>query len=282
MRWIAAALLVATGSGCVVYADDPAARRIVLYEDYPYGPWDDQEVVYVVCRDYFGLSHADVLVLFNYQRYYLVDPIDLFFILCVARWSSIDFRIVFRTWWAECGRSHHRLVLRFQGSPARFLPDRSLPDRAPPPYAAIRMESPGDSGFTANEYRALVALRIGTDYYGYSPERFFERLEQVGSPHRVLFADRDRAGAGERTATGERLAPRIEKPWTLPPAAREAWRRDLGGRRTSVVPQFRRDHPDQVERYEQDRRDQDPALHKPARPPRSADDRERPGRTSPR
>lgn len=273
MRAMMLALLAAAGSGCVIYADDPPARRIVVYEDYPYGAWDDQEVVYVVCRDYFGLSHAEVLLLFGYQRYYFLDPIDLFFVLCVSRWTSVDFRIVFRTWRTDCGRSHHRLVLRYLGSPERFLAGRPWPDRVPPPYAALRTESPGEAGFTANEYRALVALRIGSDYYGYAPERFFARIEEVGSPHRVLFADRDRAGSGERNAAGERLTPQTTKPWTMPPAARDAWRQELSGRRTFSDPAFRREHADQVERYERDRRDQDPALQRPPRKRSPADRR---------
>lgn len=228
MKAFAAWVLPAMLAGCVVKVSGPAAS--------PEPPghvqhmaWDEDEVHYVIFREYFGCAEREVWRLTAFRRFYSLDAADLLFLVFVSRHVSVSFEVVFDAWWNACRRDHHRLVTLYRLSPAIFFVPIPGTVACPPPYGRAygywRNRTFGSAILTPDEYRALVAMKVACDYYGHAPERFFDRVRAAGTPMRVVYEDHRSAGRGGKDARGRSVAAQEARPWEMDKGRRDAWKR---------------------------------------------------------
>ncbi|HLG42245.1 MAG TPA: hypothetical protein VI643_02685 [Planctomycetota bacterium] len=232
MKAFGLALVVGfVSSGCAVIIRGPG---IVAAGPGPARPvqlsaWDEDEVHYVVFRDYFGCADADVWRIAAYRRIYSLDVGDLFFLMFVARQTSITFDAAFHAWWNVCARDHHRLVLQYKIQPSVFFVPVAANVACPPPYGRAygywRNRTLAGTNLSVDEYRALAAMKIGCDYYGHPAHTFFERVKSVGAPVKVIYVDHRSAGIGSKDCRGLALGHRVARPWEMDRGEREGWKR---------------------------------------------------------
>lgn len=248
-RLVVAGLFLTAGlSGCVFVIED---------DDKPdpppqdYGGWDEDEVRYVIYREYYGCDPSQVAVIRHYRVYYGYDDCDIWFLLFLARRCDVTFDVVVRRY-ELCGRRMHVVVRDFGCQPDIFFVYVRDVDRCPPPYGRAygywHRRQLHAVELSNDEYRALVDLRIAHDYYGYPPEDFFARCEK-DRPCRVLFKDYRNCGKGGKDARMRACAKR-ERPWEMSAAQREQWKRECKAREAEEHAKFKRDHRDKVEAYE--------------------------------
>lgn len=248
---VAGLFLTAGLSGCVFVIEDD-------YEPDPqpqyYGGWDEDEVRYVIYREYYNCDPHEVAVLRHYRVYYGYDDCDIWFLLFLARRSDVTFEVVARRY-ELCGRRMHAVVRDFGCQPDIFFVYVRDVDRCPPPYGRAYgywyRRQLHEVELTNEEYRALVDLRIAHDYYGYAPEDFFARCGK-DRPCRVLFKDYRNCGRGGKDAR-MRACVKRERPWEMSRAERERWKRECKAREAEEHARFKREHRDKVEAYERKR-----------------------------
>src|SRR5262249_41188383 len=126
MNWVrlATLALLVTAAGCIVYRDPPPRRVVVVERPAPPPPapapaapavvvTEDDQVHYVVYREYFGCTEGEICILPHSRRYYAVTDEDFYFIWFVARRSNLSFDVCFRSYYYDCGRSYDRLVVTY-------------------------------------------------------------------------------------------------------------------------------------------------------------------------
>lgn len=228
MKAITAAALPAMLLGCVVKVSGPVAHAPPPGH-VQHSVWDEDEVHYVIFREYFGCSDRDVWRLTVYRRLYSLDAADLFFLMFVARHASVSFEAAFDAWWNACLRDHHRLVLLYRLSPTIFFVPIPANVTCPPPYGRAygywRNRTLGAATLSAEDYRGLIVMKVACDYYGHAPGRFFERVRAVGAPINVVYADHSNAGRGGKDARGQSVAAHAPRPWEMDKGRRDAWKR---------------------------------------------------------
>lgn len=224
-----------------------------------------EEVNYVVYREYFGCTEAEIGYFPHYRRYYGLTDDDIYFIYFTSRLSGVSFDVCFRAYYYECGRNYDRLVVYYHVPRERYFVAIGAGVAPPPMYARTYASYHGGTTarvtFTNQEYVALVHLKVGVEYQGHPPAAYFSRVQATGSTHRVIVESRDRSGRGGRTAAGTRVAATAPRPWTLPPQQKQKWQqeRQESAARTEVP--FRQVHQEQVTKVEK----QQPATsQKPA------------------
>ncbi len=227
-----------------IVVQEPAPT--VVYQDVA---WEDEEVNYVVYREYYGCSAEEVVVIPHYRHYYRVDDADLFFVCFVARHAHVSFDVAFHEYYYTCGRDYHRLVLSYRIDPVVFFvplpPQTFYPVVYSRPYACYRSHQYTGVAFSNDEYRALVSLKIGVEYQGQSSEVFFRNAQTHGSPTRVLYVERERCGQGGHVWSGARPKP-VVHPWQLSVSERTTWRAQVGTQHANSQVEFKQQHHEQV------------------------------------
>jgi len=213
-----------------------------------------EEVDYVVYREYFGCTEAEIAYFPHYRRYYGLTDDDIYFIYFTSRQSGISFDVCFHTYYYECDRNYDRLVVYYHVPRERYFVaiDAGV---SPPPlyartYASYRSGSTASVTFSNQEYVALVHMKVGVEYQGHPPATYFARVQATGSTHRVLVESRDQSGRGGRTAAGTPITATAPRPWKLPPQQKQQWHqeRQASAARTEVP--FKEAHKEQVTKVE--------------------------------
>jgi hypothetical protein len=263
----AVALVLPLLPGCFV-AYDESPRR---YESSPQGETtvvvtsEEEEVNYVVYREYFGCSEAEYAYFPHYRRYYGLTDDDIFFIYFTSLLCGVSFDVCFHSYYYDCGRNYDRLVVYYRVPRERYFVAIG-PGVSPPPmyartYGSYRSGSTAGVTFTNQEYVALVHMKVGVEYQGHSPATYFSRVQATGSTRRVIVESRDQSGRGGRTAAGTAVTATVPRPWTLPPQQKQQWHqeRQASAARTEVP--FKEGHKEQVLKVEK---------HPPAAPQKPA------------
>jgi len=274
------------------------AGCIVAYDDRPHHYYDAparteaavvvapevDEVDYVVYREYFGCSDAEIAYFPHYHRYYGLTDDDIYFIYFTSLCAGVSFDVCFHSYYYDCGRNYDRLVVYYRVPRERFFVAIGA-DVSPPPmyarvYASYRSGTTASVTFTNQEYVALVHMKVGVEYQGHPPAGYFARVQAAGSTHRVIVESRDQSGRGGRTATGTAIAATAPRPWKMTSQQKQQWHeeRQASAARTEV--KFKEGHKEQVQKVE---KQQPAAPEKPihrAAEPRTPQDNPPPKRES--
>jgi hypothetical protein len=223
-----------------------------------------EEVNDVVYREYFGCTEAEISYFPHYRRYYGLTDDDIYFIYFTSRLSGVSFDACFRSYYYECDRNYDRLVVYYRVPRERYFVAIGA-GLSPPPmyartYASYRSGSTARVTFTNQEYVALVHLKVGVEYQGHPPDRYFSRVQATGSTHRVIVESRDQSGRGGRTAAGTHVAPTAPRPWTMPPQQKRQWHQERQATAARTEVPFKEGHKEQVRKVETQR---PPAPQKP-------------------
>jgi hypothetical protein len=226
----------------------PPPQTVVYYAD---DPQSSEEVTTVIYREYYGYSDEEVVMMPHYRRYYHVDDDDLFFVSFVARQSHVSFDVAFNQFYFGCGGDYNRMLVVYNVSPAVFFvavpPGAAYPAVYNRPYGVYRSQVFVGAQFSPVEFHALISLKIGVEYQGYSAEVFFRNTNTYGSPRRAMYQGRDRCGMGGHACAGVVYHPYVH-PWTLSVSARASWHSDIAARQNSHEAVFREQHRDGIER----------------------------------
>jgi len=263
-------ILVALG-GCVVYVDDyPPRRHVYVYDYPPPGPApemvvsEDDEVHYVVYREYFGCTEEEIALFPYYRRYYGLSYDDIYFISYVGCSRGIGFEACFRSYYYDCGRNYDRLVIAYNVPRATFFYSANVAVTAYPPiyqrtYVAYRENTLSQITIQNHEYAALVQMKVGVDYQGHEPAAFFSQVNaHGGNPGKVIIANRDMCGRGGVSSTGARVSVVAQRPWTLPPAQKQAWHQQQAMAVSKRAEPFKSTHRDQVQKVQAQQRSRNP------------------------
>jgi hypothetical protein len=236
---------------------------------------EGDEVHYVVYREYFGCSEAEIAGFPYYRRYYGLTDDDIYFIYYTSILCGVGFDVCFHTYYYECDRSYDRLVVYYRVPRERYFVAIGAGVSPPPVYvrtvATYRNGSTASVSFTNQEYVALVHLKVGCEYQGHSPAAYFDRVRATGSTGRVIVESRDQCGHGGRTAAGARVAMSAPRPWTMPPQQKRQWQQERQASSARAETTFRETHKEQVTRVEK--------QQTPKSAPRGSE--EKPGQTPP-
>ncbi len=220
-------------AGCVVHRDrphrhpppssPPPARQVTVVRA---ASWHD--VRFVLWAEYFDCSEDEIGYCESLRGY---DDADVFVMLYIARCRRVPVRTVVLEY-DRCGRSLWTVSLRFgMTGDEYFLAEVPARASCPPPYGkAYGHWRNRERGYVLSneECHALVHLRIGVHFYGYSAEDYFREHESlrgrgVAHPLREMAArDCGKAGAGGKTAA--MAAPKkADRPWEA--SDRREWER---------------------------------------------------------
>jgi len=243
-------------AGCVVYADPPRhyhysappAETDVVVDA------DADDVHYVVYREYFGCSEAEIAYFPHYRHYYGLTDDDIYFIYYTSLLCGVTFDVCFHTYYYECDRSYDRLVVHYRVPRERYFVAIGAGVSPPPIYArtysAYRNGSTASVTFTNQEYVALVHLKVGTEYQGHPPDAYFDRVKATGSTGRVIVESRDHSGRGGRTATGGSVTATAPRSWTMAPQQKQQWRQERQASATHAEGTFKESHKEQATKVE--------------------------------
>jgi hypothetical protein len=212
------------------------------------------EVNYVVYREYFGCTEAEIAYFPHYRRYYGLTDDDIYFIYFTSRQCGVSFDVCFHSYYFDCGRDYDRLVTYYRVPRERYFVAIEA-GVSPPPmyartYASYRNGSAASVTFTNQEYVALVHMKVGVEYQGQPPATYFSRVQATGSTSRVIVENRDQSGRGGRTSTGAKVAATVPRPWTMPPQQKQQWHqeRQVSAAKSEVT--FKEVHQEQVKKVE--------------------------------
>jgi hypothetical protein len=267
--WIRSLALLGllAGTGCVIYAEPPPPRRVVVVErpapppPPPPAPapavviTEDDEVHYVVYREYFGCTDEEIHVLPYYRRYYAVSDDDLYFIYFVSRRSNVGFDACFHSYYYDCGRSYDRMVVAYNVPREHFFVSVGVGVNTYPPvyqrtYACYNSGSYASVTFTNTEYVALVHMRVACDYQGHPPATYFAKVQATGSTSKVIVQSRDQCGHGGQTAVGAKVTVSATRAWTLPPQQKQAWHQEHQEKAQKSEVAFKEVHKEQVQKVQ--------------------------------
>jgi hypothetical protein len=294
-------------SGCVVAAHDPPrhyhsppppAETTVVVDV------EADDVHYVVYREYFGCTDAEIAVFPHYRHYYGLTDDDIYFIYYTSLLCGVTFDVCFRSYYYECGRSYDRLVVYYRVPRERYFV--SIGSGFAPPtiyartYSAHRAGTLASVTFSNQEYVALVHMKVGCEYQGHAPGAYFDRVKATGSSGRVIVESRDHCGRGGQMATGKSVATTAPRPWTMSSGQKARWRRERQASATRSEATFREKHREQAAKVEKqppaphrseppkpvERQDQGPSEKPPPKrrepPPERPKGGEKPGRGGPK
>ena len=80
-----------------------------------------EEVDYVVYREYFGCTEAEIGYFPHYRRYYGLTDDDIYFIYFTARLSGVSFDVCFHSYYYDCDRNYDRLVVYYHVPRERYF-----------------------------------------------------------------------------------------------------------------------------------------------------------------
>jgi hypothetical protein len=264
-------------SGCVVVVEDTGTSTRRTKGPPLTGPdntnpppvtvtytWEETRTVIV--REYYECDATWVGQYEYYRDEYGYDDEDLLVLLFIARWARVSFHDVCVVW--ERNRFNlFAVCLLYRMSGEEFFVDIDRSTRVTGHYARCygaywRRER---LDLSNEEVRALVTLRIGIHYYGYSANDWIDRCDRDGA--RVVFEkEADRCGKGRQSYRLGTIQG-VVKPWTSAQErercererreAREACHKEVEVRVRAgePVPQERR-NPDAVRR-EKERRERE-------------------------
>ncbi len=284
----ALAALLLLSAGCVVYAGPPHRHYYDAPAPAPQAETtvvvdaDTDEVNYVVYREYFGCSEAEIACFPHYRHYYGLTDDDIYFIYYTSILCGVTFDVCFHSYYYECDRNYDRLVVYYRVPRERYFVAIGA-GVSPPPvyartYAVYRSGSYTSVTFSNQEYVALVHMKVGVEYQGHPPATYFARVQATGSTGRVIVESRDRCGQGGHTVTGARVATTAPRPWTMPPQQKQQWRQERQVSATKSETTFREKHPEQVTKVEKQGPPAKAAPPKSEPPPRHADPPARPSK----
>jgi hypothetical protein len=250
------ALVLPLLAGCFVAYDEPprhyetSSREEATLVVAP----EVVEVNYVVYREYFGCSEAEIAYFPHYRRYYDLTDDDIYFIYYTAELSRVSFDVCFHSYYYDCGRNYDRLVVYYHVPRERYFVAIGG-DVSPPPmyartYASYRSGNSAGVTFTNQEYVALVHMKVGVEYQGQAPAAYFSRVQATGSTSRVIVENRDQSGRGGRTAAGTKITATAPRPWTMPPQQKQLWHQDRHESSAKAEAPFKEVHKEQVTRVE--------------------------------
>jgi hypothetical protein len=248
--------------GCFVVAEDPPSAYNAPSQDETTVVESprDEEVNYVVYREYFGCSEQEIAYFPHYRRYYALSDDDIYFIYFTSRQCGVSFDVCFHSYYYDCGRDYDRLVVYYHVPRERYFVPIGAGVAPPPMYAhvygAYRNGTTASVTFTNQEYISLVHMKVGCEYQGHPPATYFARVQATGSSGRVIVESRDDCGRGGRTATGATVQATAPRPWKLPPQKQEQWHQE---RQATVARQestFKDMHKEQVTKVESQRAQQ--------------------------
>src|ERR1041384_757782 len=226
-RSLLSVTVVGALAGCVVYRDDPPPRRVVYYEPAPAPAatvvvTQDDEVHYVVYREYFGCTDVEISYMPHYIRFYGCSYDDLYFCWFVSRRCGLAFDVCWRTYWYDCGRSCDRVVVWYNVPRTSFFVAVGAGVSYPPAYhntyVWYNSGARASVTFTNTEYVALVHMKVGCEYQGHPPATYFAHVQaNNGNTGRVIVQNRDSCGRGGKSVTGAPVATTAPRPWTMPP-----------------------------------------------------------------
>jgi len=264
----AAAVVLLLSAGCIVAYDEPPRRydsssqAEATVEQAP----EVEEVDYVVYREYFECSEAEIAYFPHYRRYYGLSDDDIYFIYYTSFLCGVTFDVCFHTYYYDCDRNYDRLVVYYRVPRERYFVAIG-PGVSPPPiyartYASYRSGSTASVTFTNQEYVALVHLKVGVEYQGHPPDHYFSRVQATGSTRRVLVESRDQSGRGGRTAAGGEITAKAPRPWTMPPQQKQQWHQERQAGAARAETPFKEGHKEQVLKVEK----QQPATSQKSAP----------------
>jgi len=262
-------LLLPLVAGCIVVHEEPPRRYAAPPPQEP-APvtetvvtQEDEQVHYVVYREYFGASEEEIAYLPHYRRYYGVTDDDLYFIYFTSRLAGIAFDLCFRTYYHDCGRNYDRLVVYYRVPRERYFVAIGVGVSTPPMYArtygCYRSGNYASVTFTNHEYVSLVHMKVGCEYQGHPPATYFARVQATGSSSRVIVESRDKCGSGGRTATGATVQVTATRAWTLPPQQREQFHQEHQAKAAKTELTFKDVHKEQVTKFERQQPQAKPA-----------------------
>jgi hypothetical protein len=240
--WLLAAPLVPLLAGChtgtvTVTESHPQARVVVVADRDPEPDLDvvvdvqEDDVSFVVYREYYGCSEEEIRFIPYYRRYYRVDDCDLFFLFHVARHMHRPIDFVIRSYYYDCDRDYDRLIVTWHVDRTIFFVD--LPGSYHPggeydrPYRLYREHSVASARFSNTEFRVLVSLKIGVEYQGVRAEQFVERVrEHPASPQRAVLRSHESLGSKGRNVEGRSVSVQAPRPWTMPEQEGKKYRQE--------------------------------------------------------
>jgi len=261
------ALVLPLLAGCFVAYDEPPRR----YDAPPQAEAtvvvapEEEQVNYVVYREYFGCTEDEIAYFPHYRRYYGLTDDDIYFIYFTSCLSGVSFDLCFHSYYYDCGRNYDRLVVYYHVPRERYFVAIGA-GVSPPPmyartYASYRSGSTASVTFTNQEYVALVHMKVGVEYQGHPPDAYFARVQATGSTRRVIVESRDQSGRGGKNAAGTRITATAPRPWTMPPQQKQQWQQERQASAARAEVPFKEAHKDQITKVE---RQQSGAPQKPA------------------
>jgi hypothetical protein len=192
---------------------------------------DEDDVSFVVYREYYDCTEEEIAFIPYYRRYYRVDDCDLFFLFQVARHTHRPIDIVIRSYYYDCDRDYDRLIVTYRVDRAIFFVE--LPGSYNPggefdrPYRLYREHGMASARFTNTEFRALVSLKVGVEYQGVRAEQFVDRVrENPAAPQRAILRSHESAGNNGRNVEGRKISSRAPRPWTMPEREKQDLRQE--------------------------------------------------------
>ncbi|KAF0243523.1 MAG: hypothetical protein FD180_3307 [Planctomycetota bacterium] len=250
-------LLAGCHHGFVTVEESPPPSRVVVVDRHPPSHFDvvvdaqEDDVSFVVYREYYDCTDEEVSFIPYYRRYYRVDDCDLFFLFHVARHSHRPIDVVIRSYYYDCGRDYDRLIVTWRVDRAIFFVD--LPGSYHPsgpfdrPYRLYREHGLATARFTNTEFRVLVSLKIGVEYQGVRAEQVIDRVREVpAAPHRVILRSHESLGANGRNVQGQKISVRAARPWTMPEKDGQKVRQERKAKAVGREKQFEEQHRQRV------------------------------------
>src|SRR6185436_1436289 len=82
---------------------------------------EEEEVDYVVYREYFGCTEAEIAYFPHYRRYYGLTDDDIYFIYFTSICAGVAFDVCFHSYYYDCGRNYDRLVVYYRVPRERYF-----------------------------------------------------------------------------------------------------------------------------------------------------------------
>ena len=194
------------------------AYEPVITEPEPYcANWND--VRHVIWVEYYCCTPDEISYL---QECRDRDDCEMFFLLFLARCAAVAFHDVLETY-DQNGGSLHATATSYHVTEDQLVSVELSPEiDCPPPYDSwYRGFRNGRARpLTNEECTALIDLRIGADYFGFPPARYFSAYRGAGSgrhPHpfrAMAVRDYRSAGRGGRDSIREAVV-RQTRPWEV-------------------------------------------------------------------
>ncbi|HLY73389.1 MAG TPA: hypothetical protein VKU80_04655 [Planctomycetota bacterium] len=251
---------------CPTCHGNTGAQRVVVVQPPPPPPppppateiviTENDEVHDVIYREYFGCSDVEIYAYPHYRRYYAVSDDDLYFITFVARRRGISFDACFHSYYYDCGRNYDRLVVTYSIPRTTFFCSVGVGVNSYPPvyqrtYVAYQQGNAANLTIQNNEYVALVHMKVAVEYQGHPPATYFAQVNaHGGNTGQVIVANRESCGKGGLTATGAKVTVTAQRPWTMPPAQKQAWHDDHKAQVVKHEGTFQEKHKEQVTRVQ--------------------------------